>query len=160
MTAYFLDFDCLTASGRSRATGRQRKRLSHTLYRLCEARNEATVQNVGGGSSAPVPVCAPRTQRRTSARKPASDDSDDSDGDGPEPRYSISASSHEGFGVETPDGRRATLAVVDADGNILEAGPGVARQAWTVAIESYRNFLKGEGYLRVLSKPSDQLNRP
>lgn len=149
------DFSPLTTSFRNPRVDRAAERHTDLCKRLCSARRDDLIQSDSGGS-----VDAPaRTPRRThtTTRKPAK--SGDTN-DGPAPRYSISASSHEGFGVETPDGRRATLAVVDADGNILEAGPGVARQAWTVAIESYRNFLKGEGYLRVLSKPCDQINRP
>ncbi|WP_240975717.1 helix-turn-helix transcriptional regulator [Paraburkholderia aromaticivorans] len=55
---------------------RQRERFSHTIFRALEARNECAMQDVGGGSSAPSPVRAPRTQRRTPARKPASEDGD------------------------------------------------------------------------------------
>ncbi|MFM0405319.1 hypothetical protein [Paraburkholderia dipogonis] len=68
----------------------------------------------------------------------------------------ISAVSFEGLSIKTADGQPATLAVIDKDGNIVEAGPSVVRQAWDVSITSYRNFLMGSGHLRVLSKPPER----
>ncbi|MEX3934805.1 hypothetical protein AB4Y32_23960 [Paraburkholderia phymatum] len=65
----------------------------------------------------------------------------------------ISAISYAGFHVTTASGEPAMLAVVDTDGNVLEAGAGVAIAAWNVAINSYRNFLKGSGHLRVHTGP-------
>ncbi|KVE26452.1 hypothetical protein WS67_15860 [Burkholderia singularis] len=67
--------------------------------------------------------------------------------------FEISAVSYEGLSVKTSTGEPATLAVVDARGNVLDASPDVARAAWNVSIRSYRNFLMGSGYLRVLSNP-------
>ncbi|KGD42089.1 putative gp52 [Burkholderia pseudomallei MSHR7343] len=67
--------------------------------------------------------------------------------------FEISAISYKGLSVTTATGEPATLAVIDRDGNVVEAGPKVARAAWDVAIRSYRNFLMGTGHLRVLSKP-------
>jgi prophage regulatory protein len=66
---------------------RQREKLSHALYRLCEARNECAAQDIGGssGSETVAPVRAPRTQRRA-ARKPATGDDGDSE---PAPRSHI-----------------------------------------------------------------------
>lgn len=65
----------------------------------------------------------------------------------------ITAVSYEGLSVSTPTGEAATLAVVDQNGNIIDAGPAVARVVWDVAIAAYRNFLMGAGHLRVLTKP-------
>lgn len=65
----------------------------------------------------------------------------------------LSGVAHEGLSVHTIDGRRARLAIVDDDGKVIEAGPGVEREAWRVAVESYRNFLRGQGHLRVQSVP-------
>lgn len=65
----------------------------------------------------------------------------------------ISAVSFQGFSIVTPDGNPATLAVVDQNGIIVEAGPSLARAVWDVAIRSYRNFLIGNGHLRVLTQP-------
>ncbi|MDF0501573.1 hypothetical protein POK33_12675 [Burkholderia cenocepacia] len=65
----------------------------------------------------------------------------------------ISAVSFQGLSIITPDGRPATLAVVDQNGNVVDIGPPVMRAVWDIAIRSYRNFLIGNGHLRVLSKP-------
>ena len=64
----------------------------------------------------------------------------------------ISAVSHEGLSV-TVDGKPARLAVVTDDGQVIAVGPDVAREAAAVAVNNYRGFLKGQGFLRVLSKP-------
>jgi len=60
-------------------TARVRERASHTLFRALEARNAIAEQDIGGGGCAPAPVRTPRTQRRTSARKPAKSGDDDGD---------------------------------------------------------------------------------
>ncbi|MBB2918286.1 hypothetical protein [Cupriavidus alkaliphilus] len=65
----------------------------------------------------------------------------------------ISAVSFQGLTVTTADGRPAKLAVIDADGNVLDAGRDVENAAFKVAVEAYRNFLMGSGHLRVLAKP-------
>ncbi|MBM5590020.1 hypothetical protein [Burkholderia pseudomallei] len=70
--------------------------------------------------------------------------------------FEISAISYKGLSVTIASGEPATLAVIDKDGNIVEAGPEVARAAWDVAIRSYRNFLMGTGHLHVLSKPTPE----
>lgn len=64
----------------------------------------------------------------------------------------ISAVSHEGLSV-TVNGKPARLAILDDDGNIIAAGAQVAKEAEAVALNCYRNFLKGKGYLRVNSDP-------
>ena len=66
----------------------------------------------------------------------------------------ISAVSHEGLSV-TVNGKPARLAVIDEDGVVIASGPDVAREAEAVAVNSYRNLLKGHGYQRVLSNPLD-----
>lgn len=68
------------------------------------------------------------------------------------PGIVISALTHEGLTV-TVDGRPARLAVVLDDGTVVAAGRDVAREAQAVAINLYREFLKGNGHLRVLSAP-------
>jgi len=65
----------------------------------------------------------------------------------------ISAVIHQGLTVTAKDGRAARLAIIDEDGNMIEAGPAVAREAFNVSIASYKNFLKGMGHLRVTSAP-------
>jgi len=95
---FFFGMEALMCNG----TARRRERLSHTLYRLREARNECAVQDIGGGSGGSetsAPVRAPRTQRR-SARKPASSDDGDSDG-GDGPAFTISTSPTDGMVVGT-----------------------------------------------------------
>ena len=67
----------------------------------------------------------------------------------------ISAVSHEGLTV-TVDGRPARLAVVTDDGQVIAAGVDVAREAAAVAVNNYRGFLKGKGFLRVLSRPLER----
>lgn len=68
------------------------------------------------------------------------------------PGVVIHATSHEGLLVQV-DGKRARLAIIDDDGNILAAGAEVAREAEAVALNNYRNTLKGQGFLRSYSKP-------
>lgn len=65
----------------------------------------------------------------------------------------ISGVGHEGLSVTTADGRPAQLAVIDEHGNIIAAGPAVAKEAWNVTLAVYKNFRKGQGYLRVHSRP-------
>lgn len=62
----------------------------------------------------------------------------------------ISAVIHKGLTVEA-NGKRCRLAIIDEAGNIIEAGDQVAREAFNVAVASYKNFLKGQGHLRVSS---------
>lgn len=64
----------------------------------------------------------------------------------------ISAVSHEGLRV-TVDGKPARLAILSDDGRVIAVGDQVAKEAEAVALNSYRNFLKGQGYLRVNSAP-------
>ena len=64
----------------------------------------------------------------------------------------ISAVSHEGLSV-TVDGKPARLAILTDDGRVIAVGDQVAKEAEAVALNSYRNFLKGQGYLRVNSAP-------
>lgn len=68
------------------------------------------------------------------------------------PGVVIHATSHEGLLVQV-DGKRARLAIVDDDGNVIVAGAEVAREAEAVALNNYRNTLKGQGYLRTYSAP-------
>lgn len=64
----------------------------------------------------------------------------------------ISAVTCEGLTV-TINGKPGRLAVIGEDGQVIAAGPDVAREAEAVAINSYRSLLKGQGHLRVVSKP-------
>lgn len=62
----------------------------------------------------------------------------------------ISAVAHQGLTVMV-DGKPARLAIVTDDGHIVASGDQVAKEAEAVALNSYRNFLKGKGFLRVMS---------
>jgi hypothetical protein len=95
------------------------------------------------------------SERRTVGRKPSPEIDLARDVGHSSPLAStISAVSFEGLTITSPDGEPATLAVVDRDGRIVESGPGVVDAVWSISIRSYRNFLKGHGYLRVLAKPT------
>lgn len=65
----------------------------------------------------------------------------------------LSAVCFEGISASTRDGRRASLAIVDEAGNVIEAGPEVAREAWNVMVACWKQFLAGEGHIRVYSGP-------
>lgn len=67
------------------------------------------------------------------------------------PDVVISAVSHEGLSV-TVNGKPAQLAIVDDQGRVIAAGQLVAREAEAVALNCYRQFLKGQGYLRVAQR--------
>lgn len=70
------------------------------------------------------------------------------------PEIDISAVVHEGLTVHTVDGKRARLAVIDENGQIVAADDDVARQAWNAAINAYRQFMIGMGHIRVHTKPT------
>lgn len=65
----------------------------------------------------------------------------------------ISAVSFEGLTATTRDGKPARIAIIDSDGNVIEAGNAVAKEAWNVTLASYKNFLIGKGHLRIYSEP-------
>lgn len=65
----------------------------------------------------------------------------------------ISAVCYSGLQIRTADGKPARLAIIDDDGKVIEAGDDVAAAAWNVAIASYRQFMIGQGHLRVFSRP-------
>lgn len=65
----------------------------------------------------------------------------------------ISGTVSEGFSVTTADGKQARLAIVDEQGNVVEAGLDVAWAAWKVCIEVQENFWEGQGHLVVHSSP-------
>lgn len=67
-------------------------------------------------------------------------------------RYVISAVIHEGLEIRMANGADAVLAVLDEHGRIIGRGDEVARKVFDVSVESYRNFLKGEGFLRARSE--------
>ncbi len=61
----------------------------------------------------------------------------------------------QGLRIETAKGQPATLAVIDSEGHVLDSGPQLAEQVWTLALDAYEAFLFAEGALRVYVPPSD-----
>lgn len=61
----------------------------------------------------------------------------------------ITAVGHQGLSVSI-NGRPGRLAIVDDTGQIVAAGPQVAREAEAVAINCYRQTLRAQGHLRVV----------
>ncbi|WP_372178573.1 hypothetical protein ACCQ23_10000 [Xanthomonas axonopodis pv. phyllanthi] len=68
------------------------------------------------------------------------------------PGVMMHATSHEGLLVNV-DGKRARLAIIDNEGNVIAAGADVAREAEAVVLNNYRNTLKGKGFLRTYGNP-------
>jgi hypothetical protein len=72
----------------------------------------------------------------------------------------ISGVSHEGLTVRLKNGKLARLAIIDEDGNIVEAGQTVAKEAWNVTLAVYKNMMIGHGHLRIFSSPPPGITRP
>lgn len=64
------------------------------------------------------------------------------------PNVDLSANA---FGIEakTKDGKPARMAFVDESGAVLEAGADVEKAAWLLMRLALRNFLEGNGHVRV-----------
>jgi len=71
----------------------------------------------------------------------------------------ISAVIHRGLAVTLPNGRPGRLAIVDADGLVIDASDSVAVEAFAVTISCYENFLIGKGHLRIGTCPPVQIVR-
>ncbi|EPH1210944.1 hypothetical protein R2389_000850 [Pseudomonas aeruginosa] len=69
------------------------------------------------------------------------------------PNAIISANSSSGFVATTRDGKRLRMALVDEEGNIIEAGDPVRWAAWRVCTETLENLWHCEGWLVVHSSP-------
>lgn len=65
----------------------------------------------------------------------------------------ISANVNSGYQLTTADGRPARLAIIDDQGNVVEAGDTVAKEAWNVCIAVIKNFKIGMGHIVVHSAP-------
>ncbi len=74
---------------------------------------------------------------------------------GPLAAATVSATVSKGFEV-TAEGKKARIALIDEDGNVIEAGPAVAVELWNVCIQVQHNFWVGEGHITVLSEPAKQ----
>ncbi|MBX3714072.1 MAG: hypothetical protein KF800_19080 [Lysobacter sp.] len=68
----------------------------------------------------------------------------------------ISALSYEGLTAVTADGRPARFALIDEEGKVIAAGEEVAKAAWETSIQAYREFLRGNGHMRVFTKAEAQ----
>lgn len=64
----------------------------------------------------------------------------------------ISALSYEGLTVVTADGKPAQFAIIDEGGKVIAAGKEVAEAAWATSIQAYRQFLMGNGHMRVFTR--------
>jgi len=71
----------------------------------------------------------------------------------PPPTPHIGAVVFESLSATDAAGNPATFAVIDQQGQVILAGPEVARAAWRFSVDAYRNHLKGLGHLRVLECP-------
>jgi len=67
------------------------------------------------------------------------------------PGVEISAVIHEGLKISA-NGRPCRLAVIDEQGNVVSADAQVAREAFNVAVSSYKQLLKGQGHIRQSAK--------
>lgn len=65
----------------------------------------------------------------------------------------ISAVIHQGLNIKLSDGRIGKLAIMDDVGQIIDDNPAIAREVWLICIACYKNFLIGNGHLRVYSEP-------
>ena len=65
----------------------------------------------------------------------------------------ITAASRTGLTVTTWDGKPAHLAVIDSRGRVIAAGREVEHAAWEASVLAYREFLIGQGHMRVLRRP-------
>lgn len=66
----------------------------------------------------------------------------------------INAVIYQGLSVTLPDGGKARLAVIDEAGNIIDDSPLVAREAFNVSMQCFKNFMIGHGHMRVSTEPS------
>ena len=84
MLTYFFGMEVLTGTCRAPRTGRAAERYAHVCLRALDARNEAAMESIGGGSA--DTQAAPRTPRRSASTAKAKKSDGGEDGDGePEP---------------------------------------------------------------------------
>ncbi|UBM24225.1 hypothetical protein K8374_17875 [Pseudomonas sp. p1(2021b)] len=65
----------------------------------------------------------------------------------------ISANVTTGYRFTTADGRPARLAIIDDQGNVVEAGETVAQETWNVCVTVIKKFMIGQGHIVVHSAP-------
>ena len=66
----------------------------------------------------------------------------------------VEARFYQGLSVTLPDGGKARLAIIDEAGNIIDDSPLVAREAFNVSMQCFKNFMIGHGHMRVSTEPS------
>lgn len=71
----------------------------------------------------------------------------------------IDGSATTGLSITTRNGKPAVLAIIDADGNIIESGQLVAKECLAVCVNIHRGFLQGNGHLRVLTHPPGETKK-
>ncbi len=64
----------------------------------------------------------------------------------------ITAVPYRGLAVMV-NGRPGRLAIIDEKGTVIAAGAQVAEEAEAVAVNCFRAFLKGQGWLKIIGKP-------
>lgn len=74
------------------------------------------------------------------------------------PGIVIWATSHQGLQVMVA-GQRGALAVVDPEGRVLASGEEVAREAEAVALNNFKNTMRGKGYLKTIGKELGPLSK-
>lgn len=65
----------------------------------------------------------------------------------------ISANASSGFIATTRDGKPLRMALVDDDGNIVEAGNDVRWAAWSICSTALHNLWECQGHLVIHSSP-------
>jgi hypothetical protein len=60
---------------------------------------------------------------------------------------------HSGITATTLDGKPARLAIIDDNGNILDAGLPVAKEVWHLVIGLHLNMLRATGHIVMHSTP-------
>lgn len=68
-------------------------------------------------------------------------------------RAALVGTTAHGLSAVTSEGKPARIAIIDDDGNILEAGEPVAAACWHVVSEVQNNIWLQQGHLVVVSNP-------
>lgn len=69
----------------------------------------------------------------------------------------IEATASTGFIVKTRDGAPARLAIIDEQGNVIEAGKDVELAAWKICWRAHDKFWEGEGHLVIHTEAPGKL---
>lgn len=69
----------------------------------------------------------------------------------PTDKIQFSATAHTDLSVHV-GGKPAKLAVITEDGTVVASGAKVAKSAAWVTLNTYRNFLQGKGFIKVVTE--------